>query len=200
MKAKRLLEPCTAIGLKMAYKRLPMKDPRTVARDIPGISDMLFPQLTVGIIAHFNKMVVSLPNIEAVPYELVKTSTLKPAMLFEIGFARGEQLVNGMAKADWDDCLEVATSRQRRHFNSKPPGSLMATDMAVADWVGHNLADMLSQLNSVGPGKKLVLSPQIAGYQWIASGAGDFSIGTRLIEVKCTNKRFISADYRQILT
>jgi hypothetical protein len=30
-------------------------------------------------------------------------------------------------------------------------------------------------------------------------GVGDFSVGTNLIEVKCTNKRFLSADYRQML-
>jgi hypothetical protein len=39
----------------------------------------------------------------------------------------------------------------------------------------------------------------IPGFQWIASGVGDFSVGSTLIEVKCTGKRFSSSDYRQIL-
>ena len=29
-------------------------DPRTVARNIPGIFDEIFPQLTPGIVMHFN--------------------------------------------------------------------------------------------------------------------------------------------------
>src|SRR5207244_4509494 len=42
-------------------------------------------------------------------------------------------------------------------------------------------------------------APAIPGYQWVAPGVGDFAVGTTLIEVKCTNRRFVSADYRQIL-
>jgi hypothetical protein len=34
--------------------------------------------------------------------------------------------------------------------------------------------------------------------EWIANGCGDFAIGDSLVEVKCTAKRFSSADYRQI--
>lgn len=29
-------------------------DPRTVAREIPGVLNEVFPQLTPGIVAHFN--------------------------------------------------------------------------------------------------------------------------------------------------
>lgn len=48
-------------------------------------------------------------------------------------------------------------------------------------------------------GVNVVRAPTIPGFQWIAEGQGDFSIGQRLIEVKCTNRNFSSSDYRQIL-
>ncbi|MCF6319728.1 MAG: hypothetical protein L3J83_10720 [Proteobacteria bacterium] len=53
------------------------------------------------------------------------------------------------------------------------------------------------QTNS--PEDKLVHSPEVVGFQWISSGVGDFSLDANLIEVKCINKRFGAADYRQVL-
>lgn len=176
-----------------------MKDPRTVARDIPGIFDVIFPQLTAGVVVYFNKRAVSFKDIEAIPDELVKASTLNRAMIFEISFARGEQLLNGKKNANWDDCLKVATRRQRRHFDAKLPNALLDADMVVAEWVGKNLADMLAQIQASASAEKLISAPEISGYQWIASGEGDFSLGPKLIEVKCTKKNFGSADYRQVL-
>lgn len=190
---------CTGIGRPMAFNRFPSRDPRTVARDIPGIFDAIFPQLTSGVVAYFNKRTVTFEECEALPDDLVKASTLSHAMLFEIAFARGEQLLNGMTDADWNDCLQVAVKRQRRHFDAHLPDALLDADKTVADWVGKNLDTMLTHLQSNLEGSVLVASPQIPGYQWIASGVGDFSLGTNLIEVKCTNRHFGSADYRQIL-
>lgn len=43
-----------------------------------------------------------------------------------------------------------------------------------------------------------MIRPHIAGLEWIASGYGDFALGAKLIEVKCTTKRFSSPDYRQV--
>ena len=186
-------------GRKMAFSRFPMKDPRTVARDIPGIFDVIFPQLSPGTVAYFNNNSVSYDEIQVLPDELVKASALKPAMLFEIAFARGEQLLNGLTNADWDGCLKVATQRQRRHFDARIPDALTDPDLVVSEWVGKNLASMLNQLHANESGNELISSPEIPGYQWIASGKGDFSIGPKLIEVKCTERNFGSADYRQIL-
>lgn len=183
----------------MVFSRFPMQDPRTVARDIPGIFDVIFPQLTPGVVAYLNKRAVSFSDIEALPDELVKASTLKRAMLFETAFVRGEQLLNGITNADWDDCLKVATQRQRRHFDASLPDALMDADRVVAEWVGKNLADMLNQIHAKEAGDKLISAPEISGYQWIASGEGDFSVGPKLIEVKCTNRNFGAADYRQVL-
>jgi hypothetical protein len=183
----------------MALDRLPAKDPRTVARDIPGIFDALFPQLIPGIVLHFNRKAISFANCREVPDELVKASILNRAMLFEVAFARGEQLIAGVEEADWDACLKVAVERQRRHFDAKLPDALTPADKTVAELVAMNLASMLNQIQEKTKDLPLVRSPKIPGYQWIASGCGDFSLGTRIIEVKCTNKHFSASDYRQIV-
>ncbi len=47
-------------------------------------------------------------------------------------------------------------------------------------------------------GHPVVFRPHIPGLEWISSGNGDFALGTTLVEVKCTAKRFSSADYRQV--
>lgn len=183
----------------MAFNRLPAKDPRTVARDIPGIFDSLFPQLTPGVVRHFNRKTISHANCKVLPDELVRSSDLGPAMLFEIAFARGEQLIAGIEIADWEACLNNAVERQRRYFDAKLPDALAVADKTVADWVANNLFLMLSRIQETSKDHTLVQSPKIPGYQWIASGSGDFSLGTRLIEIKCTNKHFSASDYRQIV-
>lgn len=37
-------------------------DPRTVARDIPGVFDEVFPQLTPGVVAYLNKSALTILN------------------------------------------------------------------------------------------------------------------------------------------
>ena len=183
----------------MSFNRLSSKDPRTVARDIPGIFDALFPQLIPGVVAHFNRMAISFADCRALPDKLVRASALNRAMLFEVAFARGEQLIAGIEEADWDTCLKNAVERQRLFFDAKVPDSLTAADETVADWVAKNLVSMLNRIQATAKNHPLVHSPNIPGYQWIASGCGDFSFGTKIIEVKCTSKHFSASDYRQIV-
>ena len=183
----------------MPYRRSPVKDPRTVARDIPGISDVLYPQLTPGLVSYLNKQISPCVGVEPVPTELLEASTLNRAMLFEVAFARGQGIVEGETRADWDSCLRIATSRQRRHFDAHVPKTLEDADTAVADWVGHNLASMLNHIHRQESNCELVHSPPIPGFQWMTSTEGNFSVGAKLIEVKCTNRKFGVADYRQIL-
>jgi len=76
---------------------------------------------------------------------------------------------------------------------------LSSSDKTVALAVAGNLATMLRREVATGGDGQLVRSPVIPGYQWVASSVGDFSVGTRLIEVKCTNKLFSSSDYRQTI-
>lgn len=183
----------------MSAERLPVNDPRTLARDIPGILDSLFPQLVPGVVAHFNRQGRVVPGCKRVPQALIEASKLQRAMLFEIAVAAGEQLVGGVGCVDWVACLDVAVARQRRHFDARVPESLTETDKLAAIAVGQNLAAMLVHIAGSSPGGVLTRSPQIPGYQWIASGLGDFAVGKRLIEVKCTNRHFSSADYRQTI-
>lgn len=183
----------------MVSSRLSMKDPRTVARDIPGIFDVIFPQLTQGTVAYFNKKAVIFPGLEVLSEDNVQSSTLQKAMLFEIAFARGEQILNGFSEADWDDCLRVAIRRQRRHFDAQLPDEILPIDRKTAECVAHNLATILRHMRLKAPEYELIHSPKVPGYQWITSGEGDFSLGQTLIEVKCTSSNFGSADYRQVL-
>ena len=193
------MKRCTPSGVTMEHRHVAIRDPRTVARDIPGISDILFPQLTAGLVAQLNKNIRPCAGVQRVPIESVCASTLQRAMLFEVAFARGQQILNGKENPDWDDCLKVASIRQRQHFDAAVPESLVGADMEVAEHVARNLADMLSEIRIARPGMELIHSPSITGYQWISSSQGDFAVGTQLIEVKCTNRPFGVRDYRQVL-
>lgn len=183
----------------MALKRLPFRDPRTVARDIPGVLDVLFPRLSGGLVAHFNRTAFTFPSITSVPDALVEQSALKRAMLFELAIARAERLLEGHLKPDWDDCLQVAARRQRRHYDAKVPVEIADCDRQVAEHSAQNLVAMLARVQAQHPKAKLETSPAIPGMGWIASGTADFSLGNILIEVKHTDRNFVSADFRQVL-
>lgn len=170
-------------------------DPRTVARNIPGIFDEIFPQLTPGIVMHFNMQAEAMP-IRPLPKQLLDASTLQHAMLFELAYSVAENLLRD-EPIDWRVCFEATLERQRAYFDAKLPEQLDAPDMEVAELVGRNLADSLRQMSSYH-GLPLLIRPSIPGFEWIASGKGDFSIGDCLIEVKSTAKRFSSSDYRQV--
>jgi hypothetical protein len=187
------------MGGAMTIERRPPSDPRAVARDIPGIFDALFPQLTPGVVAHFNRKAIRAPDCNSVPQALVEASSLQRAMLFELAIAAGEQLLQGEAPVDWGRSLEVAVERQRRHFDARLPVELSTADMEVGRLVAENLVTIIEYLRRQAEGEGLVRSPVIPGFQWVASSVGDFALGSRLIEVKCTRKHFSSADYRQIV-
>lgn len=170
-------------------------DPRTVARDIPGILDEVFPQLTPGIVLHFNLQAETLP-VRDLPTELLNTSTLQRAMLFELAYSVAENLLSGET-IDWATCCEATLKRQRVYFDAKLPEHFEAPDKEVAELVGRNLAESLQKI-SISEDKPIVRKPDIPGFEWIGNGKGDFALGESLIEVKCTAKRFSSADYRQV--
>jgi len=120
-------------------------------------------------------------------------------MLFEVAVAAAEQLINDYSSVDWDVVLDIAVGRQRKHFDAKLPSGLSAIDKEVSLRVARNLGTMLRYLQADSGGQMITRSSMIPGYQWIASSSGDFALGRNLIEVKCTNKHFGSADYRQII-
>lgn len=158
--------------------------------------DEIFPQLTPGIVAHFNASARVFP-IRPIPQDLLAQSQLQRAMLFELGYTVGEQLLRGVSTIDWTDCFQKTLLRQRVYFDAKLPERLEPQDQIVAEVVGSNLAGVLVEI-SKERGQQLSIRPAIAGLEWIASGCGDFSLGQTLIEVKCTAKRFSAADYRQV--
>src|SRR5688572_30141282 len=98
-------------------------DPRTIARDIPGVFEALFPHLAQGVVAGINRKSKSIQQLQAVPSEIVDASNLQKAMLFEVAIAAAEQLIGGSEVIDWIVCLEVAVKRQKQHFDAKIPQS-----------------------------------------------------------------------------
>lgn len=170
-------------------------DPRTVARDIPGIFDEVFPQLTPGIVAHFNSGAAKF-QVQELPPDLLSQSKLQRAMLFELGYTVGEHLLFG-SEIDWSKCFEMTLKRQRVFFDAKLPAQFDPADQALAEIVGRNLSMTLEGMSREAA-LPVVLHPRIPGLEWISSGYGDFALGQTLVEVKCTAKRFSSADYRQV--
>lgn len=171
-------------------------DPRTVAREIPGMLNEVFPQLTPGIVAHFNASSQRL-LIQKISPELLAKSRLQRAMLFELGYTVGECMLQGMEVIDWDYCFQETLRRQRVYFDAKLPESLGASDQEIAEIVGSNLAKIIRK-TSLNINLELAIKPPISGLEWIGNGCGDFSIGSTLVEVKCTAKNFSAADYRQV--
>ncbi len=119
-------------------------------------------------------------------------------MLFELGYSRAEQIINASVQ-DWLECFSVAVDRQKKHFDAFVPNKLLDIDIEIAETVARNLNQIIDLVLCPQMSGSIVLSPMIPGFQWIASGVGDFAIGRNLVEVKCTNKNFGSSDYRQVL-
>ncbi|WP_081695005.1 hypothetical protein [Bordetella trematum] len=171
-------------------------DPRTVAREIPGVLDEVFPQLTPSIVAYFNSSAHTFA-IRPIPPDALTQSRLQRAMLFELGYTVGEHLLKGLTPLDWHACFQETERRQRVYFDAKIPQQLEPSDKATAEIVGSNLFRILSSMGNENR-HPLVIAPQIPGLEWIGNGYGDFSLGRNLIEVKCTAKKFSAADYRQV--
>jgi hypothetical protein len=131
--------------------------------------------------------------------ELIEKSHLQKAMLFELAMARTELMLDGNGEPSWDDCLRVATDRQRQHYDAKIPVQLEQCDLDVASHAANNLIAMLTNVQCQYPNTEFQRGPMIPGLGWIASGVGDFSLGPILIEVKHTHRNFVSADFRQVL-
>lgn len=171
-------------------------DPRTVAREIPGILDEVFPQLTPGVVARFNSSGTVLP-VTPLRADLLEQSAVQRAVLFELGCVIGERFLLGATSVDWPACLSETVERQSKYFDVQLPVQLTSADEWLAQTVGVNLAGAL-KARSQAQGKVCVVRPRIPGLEWIASGNGDFALGSSLVEVKCTSKRFSASDYRQV--
>lgn len=170
-----------------------------MARDIPGVLDVLFPRLTGGLVASLNRKMRSFTGVTPVADELVERSHLQKAMLFELAIARTELMLDGSGEPNWADCLRVATDRQRQHYDARIPLKLEQCDLDVASRAADNLITMLTNVRGEYPNTQLHKGPIIPGLGWIASGVGGFSLGPILIEVKHTDRNFVAGDFRQVL-
>jgi hypothetical protein len=65
----------------MSQKFEVASDPRTIARNVSGIFDAIFPQLAPAIVAHFNRNYSrTIPLARPIGKEVVAKSTLQRAM------------------------------------------------------------------------------------------------------------------------
>ena len=183
----------------MYIDRGPIKDPRSVSRELPGVIENIFPQLNPSLVSFLNKQTVSFEDIDAIPYDSIKETSISRAMLFEIAVALAELEIKGEHDNKWDKAINVAVARQRRYFDAQIPSEFVSSDRYVAEAVCRNLVSMIARVDAQSGASSINISPIIPGYRWISSGHGDFSIKDILIEVKCHNRNYGSLDYRQVL-
>jgi len=173
-------------------------DPRTVARDIPGLLDALFPHLVPGVVAHLNRQAMVDDTCTVVSKDDVQDSAIAKAMLFEVSVAMAEKMLAGEVE-DWGAALRVAILRQERYYDAQIANEMHEIDRSIVIRVSRNLVAMIRSEQSRMSANAIVCEPVIPGFQWISSGVGDFAIGRNLIEVKCTEGNFTSSDYRQVM-
>lgn len=176
-------------------------DPRTVAREISGVFETIFPHLIPRVVTYINRLNVVIPEFKIIDHEFLAGSSIQKSMLFEVAIAVAESSLVFGRLPSWDALLLNAVAKQRFHYDAEIPLILAEGDKVVAKITGENLVKALTFLAA---SKSLslsnvVIAPKIPGYGWISSGVGDFAIEDCLVEVKCSAKNFSSADYRQIL-
>tara|TARA_R110000824_G_scaffold218882_2_gene405649 strand:+ start:3951 stop:4703 length:753 start_codon:yes stop_codon:yes gene_type:complete len=183
----------------MSIKRHPIRDPRTVARDIPGVLDVLFPRLTGALVTSLNRSAQSFPELSPIEETDIEQSSLQKSMLFELSVSYVEAILQGNHSPIWTECLEESARKQRLHYDAKIPVTLEPSDLRVAEHAAFNLLHMLNWIKSSDQHSVLEIEPKIPGMGWISSGRADFCFGKTLIEVKHTDRNFLSRDFRQVL-
>lgn len=179
----------------MRILRLPYKDPRTVARDIPGISELIFPGLVPSLVAYLNRTYCPLPGLKNITESLAKSSVNSGAMLFEIAYVLAEKKLEKLP-ITMELCIGEAIDRQQRFFDAVPPKNLSDSDLELVELTSQNLVQGLLFLSD---GARVLKEPAIPGMGWVSSGVGDFAFAQTLVEVKCSATNFSASDYRQIL-
>lgn len=177
------------------------RDPRTVAREISGVFDSIFPYLIPGIVANINKLSEPLPGLKLIPPHYWLQSKLQKAMLFEIAVSLSESTLEEDNFPGWDKLISRATQKQKFYYDAKTPQNVEDIDLEIIKMVSDNLIKALHYFSHKKGSniKDVTTNPTIPGFSWVASGTGDFSLESNLIEVKCSGKNFSSADYRQVL-
>jgi hypothetical protein len=179
--------------------RAPIRDPRTVARDIPGVLDIVFPRLSGGLVSALNRKMFKFNSATALNEDLIAQTEQQKSMLFEIAVAYAERIILDDERPDLALCVSAAFERQQRHFDARPPRPLADVDIEVIEWVATNLVNMLLDFAAQQSTAEIEVRPQIPGFGWIGTGVGDFAVDDILVEVKNTDRNFVANDYRQIL-
>lgn len=179
----------------MRFLRLPVKDPRTVARDIPGISEILFPGLVPGVVAYLNRTSIKINKVEEISKKILGNVSLNAAMLYEIAYVIAEKRLDNRIVTN-DECIELAIKRQSRFFDAVKPDFISSEDIKAIESVADNLVISMKTLAGHSP---IEIAPRIAGLEWVASSEGDFAFQDTLVEVKCSGHFFSANDYRQLL-
>ena len=179
--------------------RYPIRDPRTVARDIPGMLDIVFPRLSGGLVAALNRNMFQFNSVTPLDEDKIAQSRQQKSMLFEIAVVMAERSITDGSAPPMVECVNLALVRQRTHFDARIPPPLSDLDEQIAMVAASNLVSMLRDYANQISAKEVIVRPNVPGFGWIGSGVGDFAIGSVLIEVKHTDRNFISNDYRQIL-
>ena len=68
-------------------------------------------------------------------------------MLFELGYTVGERLLDGETSIDWPSCFAETLRKQRVYFDAKLPDQLAAEDQFLAETVGKNLANAMTEMS-----------------------------------------------------
>lgn len=181
--------------------RLPIRDPRTVSRDIPGLLDIVFPRLSGGLVAALNRRIVQFNSAAPLSGDLLTRSVQQRSLLFEIAVAHAEAIISEErgAEPSFEESAEVAVRRQQRHFDARAPEELSSVDIEIIQLISSNLVSMLRDFARQTSAQVITVRPSIPGFGWIGSGVGDFAADDSLIEVKNTDRNFVASDYRQIL-
>lgn len=179
------------------FNRLPTKDPRTIARDIPIIFNILFPRLTSGVVTQYNQLPESLSSISSLNSEMTKSSYRSAAFIYEMGYAKANQIISGEPE-NWQVCHQKAYEKQSRFYDFNSPHHPTEEDKKIIEKLARNLVQILISLKQT-PNENIILNPEIAGFSWIANSRGDYAISSSLIEAKCSKSDFSMADFRQVL-
>lgn len=157
-----------------------LHDPRTVARDVPGLFDAVFPRLTTGVVAYLNKRKSSASGMQPISAELVEQSSLDRAMLFELGVDAGEMLLTS-GNANWEECKRVALARQRRYFDAELPGKIADVDQVIAELAGRNIATSIDQF-AVERAQPVIVAPLYLVFVGYRPAAVTFRRGLALLK------------------
>ncbi len=179
--------------------RLARRDPRTLAREMVGLMESLFPHLLPGVVLHLlQESAYTSESWVSVDENSIAASNVSHAMLFEASVVIAEIILFSEGGYDWSSVLDVAQARQSKFFDSRPVSEISDSEKTVMETVAINLARMLDEIRQRAD-QRLVREARIPGCGWVSPGSVDFAVGDTLIEVKCSASRFQAPDLRQIL-